>query len=178
MALALFSVRLGWTPLCCAGPIGATPDEVTPAETLAHLALPLAVLTLFGTASIALHPPPAPRWRRRWRRIPRSSPSRKGPRAGTSPAGHAARAALLPALTLVCASTGEILGGNDLLAEQVFAYPGLGRATVDAGLKGDVPLLLALTSWPAALVASGNLLADRPSYARVDPRLRGGGGAK
>ena len=173
VALALFSVRLGWTPLCCAGPIGATPDEVTPAETLAHLALPLAVLTLFGTASIALHT------RAKVAEAMASDSALFAFAQGASRADvawrHAARAATLPALTLVCASTGEILGGT-LLAEQVFAYPGLGRATVDAGLKGDVPLLLALTLLAAALVASGNLLADR-LYARVDPRLRGGGGA-
>ncbi len=33
---------------------------------------------------------------------------------------------------------GELMGA--LLAEKPFAYPGLGQATIDAGLRGDVPL--------------------------------------
>jgi peptide/nickel transport system permease protein len=172
VALTVFSVQLGWAPLCCSGPIGVTPDAVTLAQTLAHLALPLTVLTLFGVAQVALHT------RAKVAEAMASDHALFAFAQGATRADvalhHAARAALLPALTIVCASFGEILGGA-VLAEQVFAYPGLGRATVEAGVRGDVPLLLALTLLAATLVASGNLLADL-LYPHIDPRLRGAGG--
>lgn len=53
------------------------------------------------------------------------------------------RHAITPALCLQFASLGELMGGA-LLAEKVFAYPGLGQATIDAGLRGDVPLLMGI----------------------------------
>lgn len=58
-----------------------------------------------------------------------------------------------------------------MLAEQVFAYPGLGRAAVDAGLQGDVPLLLAITLLTALVVGLGGMAARLVAKA-VDPRLR------
>ena len=84
---------------------------------------------------------------------------------------HGARNASLPALTALMASVGEMIGGS-LLAEQVFAWPGLGRATVEAGQKGDVPLLLAIALLTALVVSCGNMIADR-LYARLDPRMAG-----
>lgn len=48
---------------------------------------------------------------------------------------HVLRHAITPALCLQFASVGELLSGS-LLAEKVFAYPGLGQATIDAGLRG------------------------------------------
>ena len=38
------------------------------------------------------------------------------------------------------ASFGELFGGA-VFAQQVFSYPGLGGATVEAGFRGDIPLL-------------------------------------
>ena len=77
----------------------------------------------------------------------------------------------LPALTVLMASTGEIFGGS-ILAEQVFAWPGLGRATIEAGMKGDVPLLTAIALLTALIVSSANRVADR-IYPVLDPRMRG-----
>ena len=82
---------------------------------------------------------------------------------------HGARNAALPALTILFASIGEILGGS-VLAEQVFAYPGLGRATVEAGVRGYVPLLLAITLLTTAIVSGGNTVADL-LYGILDPRI-------
>ena len=169
LALALFAVTLGWAPVCCAGPIGLPPDEVTPGQRLAHLALPLAVLTLFGVAQIALHTR---------MKVIEVLASDYVLLARAQGAGlpdillrHAARNAGLPALAALFAATGEIIGGS-VLAEQVFAWPGLGRATVEAGLKGDVPLLMAIALLTALVVSSGNLLADALAR-RLDPRLTG-----
>jgi peptide/nickel transport system permease protein len=70
------------------------------------------------------------------------------------------------------ATAGELFGGS-VLAEQVFAYPGLGRMTVEAGLSGDIPLLLGITLAITALISVGNMIADL-AYLIIDPRMRSG----
>jgi peptide/nickel transport system permease protein len=82
---------------------------------------------------------------------------------------HGLRHASLPAITLAFASLGELFGGS-ILIEQVFAYPGLGQATVAAGLRSDVPLLLAIALFTALFVSVGNLIADG-LYQWADPRI-------
>jgi len=79
----------------------------------------------------------------------------------------------LPAITLQFASFSELFGGA-VLAEQVFSYPGLGQATVQAGLRGDLPLLLGLVLFSAIFVFFGNLTADL-IYQIVDPRMKEAG---
>ena len=93
--------------------------------------------------------------------------------AGWSLLGHhVLRHAITPALCLQFASLGELLGGA-LLAEKVFAYPGLGQATIDAGLRGDVPLLLGIVLFSTLLVFVGNSLSawlvNRLNYALERP---------
>ena len=50
-------------------------------------------------------------------------------------------------------------------------FPGIGQATVAAGLRSDVPLLLGIVLISATFVFVGNLLAD-VIYEYVDPRIR------
>lgn len=168
VALAVFSVQLGWTPVCCAGPVGLPPDQVSLLQKLHHLALPLLVLTLFGVAQIALHT------RAKLAEVMQSDyvlmARAQGARTWDIVLRHGARNAALPALTALMASVGEIFGGS-ILAEQVFAWPGLGRATVEAGLKGDVPLLLAIALFTTLIVSTGNLIADQGARV-LDPRMR------
>nr|MBP9562530.1 ABC transporter permease subunit [Acetoanaerobium sp.] len=45
-------------------------------------------------------------------------------------------------------------------------------AITEAGLRGDVPLLLGIVLFSAIFVFSGNLIADI-LYKVVDPRMRG-----
>lgn len=167
LMLTVLSVRLGWTPVCCAGPIGVPPDQVGLARRLHHLALPLAALTLFGVAQVALHT------RVKLIEVLQSDyvllARAQGAGRWDILARHGIRNAALPALTALMAGTGEIFGGS-ILAEQVFAWPGLGRATVEAGMKGDVPLLLAIALLTALVVSTGNMIADR-LYRLVDPRM-------
>jgi peptide/nickel transport system permease protein len=49
--------------------------------------------------------------------------------------------------------------GRRILAEKVFAYPGLGQATIDAGLRGDLPLLMGIVLFSTVLVFIGNSLS-------------------
>ena len=85
---------------------------------------------------------------------------------------HGVRNILLPAITLQFASFAELFGGS-VLAENIFSYPGLGSAVSEAGLKGDVPLLLGITLFSALFVFTGNFIADM-IYRVVDPRIREG----
>lgn len=169
LMIMLFSVGLGWTPICCAGPIGVVPQEVTWGQRLHHLILPLAALTLFGVAQIALHT------RAKLLDVLRSDYVTFATAQGAGRADivlrHGIRNAALPALTVLFASVGEIIGGS-ILAEQVFAWPGLGRATVEAGMKGDMPLLLAIALLTTVIVSTGNTITDL-LYRVIDPRMRG-----
>lgn len=56
--------------------------------------------------------------------------------------------------------------------ENVFNYPGIGGLTVEAGLRGDAPLLLGLVLFSTIFVYVGNRICDL-LYLVIDPRLRG-----
>ncbi|WP_207260527.1 ABC transporter permease [Desulfovibrio sp. Huiquan2017] len=166
--LAVFSVALGWTPICCATPPGVSPADATLWQRLHHLILPAATLSVIGVAQIALHT------REKTIDAMNSEYALFALAQGESRTGvawrHAVRNVALPAVTLQFASLGELFGGS-VLAEQVFSYPGLGKATVEAGIRGDVPLLLGITLFSAVFVFSGNLIADI-LYGVLDPRIR------
>lgn len=166
--LMIFSVSLGWTPVCCAWPPGLSSEEATFWERLHHLILPAITLSLIGVAKITLHT------REKVIEALRSDYAIFARAQGETTTGIVFRRALrnvaLPAVTLQFASLGELFGGA-VLAEQVFAYPGLGRTTVEAGIRGDVPLLLGIVLFSTIFVFTGNLVADL-IYHLVDPRIR------
>ena len=168
LLLIVFSIGLGWTPVCCATPIGVLQQDVTWLERVHHLVLPVSALALFGIAQITLHT------RAKMIEIMRSDFALYAFAQGASRLEvawrHGARNALLPAVTIQFAAIGELFGGS-ILAEQVFAYPGLGKATIEAGLRGDLPLLLAISIIATLVVGLGNTIADT-LYFIADPRLR------
>lgn len=170
LAVLLFSVTLGWTPTCCAGPTGTLSQDVSLATRLHHLVLPIATLALLGIANIALHT------RAQMLELMRSEVATHAFAQGASRFDvawrHGLRHASLPAITLAFASLGELFGGS-ILVEQVFAYPGLGQATVAAGLRSDIPLLLGIALFTALFVSVGNMLADT-LYGVIDPRIKPG----
>lgn len=167
LLLTVFAVQLGWAPVCCAVPIGADPTTVALGQRLAHLALPALTLSLVGVAPIALHT------REQALELLRGEVALYGRAQGERTAGlvryRVLRNVAVPALMLQFASLSELFGGS-VLAEQVFSYPGLGQATVAAGLRGDVPLLLGIALFSAVFVYVGNLLGDIAQRA-VDPRV-------
>jgi peptide/nickel transport system permease protein len=83
---------------------------------------------------------------------------------------HALRNALLPVITVVGADFGSYLSGA-VLTESIFAWPGLGRFTLDAILKRDLPAIQGAVLFMAVLFMTVNLVVDL-LYARVDPRVR------
>lgn len=83
---------------------------------------------------------------------------------------HALRNALLPLVTRIALQMGALIGGA-VLAENVFAYPGLGRLMRDAVFVRDYPLLQGIFLTLAVGVMGANLCADL-LYRRLDPRVR------
>ncbi len=155
--LYVFSVSLQWTPVCCAGPIGVSPDDVTLLQRLQHLVLPALTLSVIGVSPGMLHT------RQSTIEVLASDhvafARSQGERLPGLVLHRVARNAAGPALMLQFANLGELIGGA-VLAEQVFTYPGLGQATTQAALRQDVPLLMGITVFTAILVFIGNTLGD------------------
>lgn len=85
-------------------------------------------------------------------------------------ARHALRHALLPAVTLLGWLFGILLGGA-VIIESVFGRPGLGQVTLQAVTSEDMPVVLAVVVFAAAVYVLLNTLADL-AYLLIDPRLR------
>ena len=83
---------------------------------------------------------------------------------------HAVPNALMPAVTVLAIDAGLLIGGI-VVAETVFAYPGLGRMLVFAIEHHDLPLLQAGMMVVTAVYAGANLVADL-LYAVLNPRIR------
>jgi peptide/nickel transport system permease protein len=85
---------------------------------------------------------------------------------------HALRNAMLPLITLLGLSIPGLIGGS-VIAESLFAIPGMGKLFYDAVLMRDFPVIMGILTIGAALTLVGNLLADI-AYAWADPRVRRG----
>lgn len=86
--------------------------------------------------------------------------------------GHALRNALLPLITIFGLSIPGLIGGS-VIAESIFAIPGMGKLFYDAVLMRDFPVIMGILTIGAILTLIGNLLAD-VAYAWADPRVRRG----
>ncbi|HXL46088.1 MAG TPA: ABC transporter permease subunit, partial [Candidatus Binatia bacterium] len=65
---------------------------------------------------------------------------------------------------------GQVLGGA-VITETIFAWPGLGRLTVQALLNRDFPIVLAAVFVVSVLYTLINLTVDL-LYGWLDPRVR------
>ncbi|MGG4496524.1 ABC transporter permease [Brevibacillus reuszeri] len=170
LMVIVFAVWLGWFPVGLGVPAGVLAENVTLADRLYHLVLPALTLSILGVANVALHT------RQKLIDILASDyvlfARARGEKGFLLFWRHGLRNVALPAITIQFASFSELIGGT-VLAEQVFSYPGLGQATVQAGLRSDLPLLLGIVICSALFVFVGNLVADL-IYRLVDPRIRKG----
>jgi peptide/nickel transport system permease protein len=168
LILIVFAVWLGWFPVGMGVPAGVLSENVTMVDRIQHIILPVLTLSILGVANVALHT------RQKLIDVLASDyvlfARARGEQGFVLFWRHGLRNVALPAITLQFAAFSELFGGA-VLAEQVFSYPGLGQATVEAGLRGDVPLLLGLVIFSTIFVFVGNLLADL-SYHVLDPRMR------
>lgn len=87
---------------------------------------------------------------------------------------HALRNAFIPVITVIGVNFASLLGGA-VATETVFAWPGLGRAVVDAIRVRDLPVVEGCVIFLAVVFVVVNLLVDL-SYAWLDPRIRLDGG--
>ncbi len=83
---------------------------------------------------------------------------------------HVFRSALIPVLTVVGLQLGTILGGA-IVAEQIFAIPGMGLFALERLIARDYPAVLMITMIFAAMFMVVTLLVD-VLYTYVDPRIR------
>lgn len=155
--LLVFSVQLKWFPIGISSPIGVISTQVTFADKVRHLILPVFTLSVLGIANVTLHT------REKMIDVLNSEyvtfAKARGENNFEIFKNHCIRNAIVPAITLHFSYFGELFGGS-VLAEQVFSYPGLGSTLTQAGLKGDSPLLLAIVIIGAIFVFVGNMLAD------------------
>lgn len=170
LLLIVFSVWLGWFPVGLGAPVGMLSSEVSLLDRIHHLILPALTLSIVGVANVALHT------RQKLIDVYKSEYIRFARAKGEKGFGllmkHGLRNISLPAITLQFTSFGELFGGA-VLAEQIFSYPGLGQAIVQAGLGGDMPLFLGIILFSTIFVFIGNSMADF-LYKIIDPRIRKG----
>lgn len=137
-------------------------------DTARHLALPVTTLTLVLGAGVARYVRSAMLevGTQDYVRTARA----KGLPERTVVLKHALRNGLIPVVTLLGLHLPVLFSGA-VFVEVVFAWPGMGKAMVDAILARDYPLVMAASVLFATMVVVGNLLADL-LYSVVDPRVR------
>jgi peptide/nickel transport system permease protein len=83
---------------------------------------------------------------------------------------HALRPSLFSFVTVVGLTTGALIGGS-IVVETVFRIPGIGATLVEAVLRHDFPVVLAIVMIVATAFVIINLLID-VIYSIIDPRVR------
>ena len=83
---------------------------------------------------------------------------------------HVLRNALLPVVTLAGFEVVFLMGGQ-VVIEQVFNIPGLGKLFIQAVSARDFPVIQAIVMFIAGVVLVANLVVDL-MYAWLDPRIR------
>jgi len=178
LAILLFSLQLGWLPSFGRGEpvvLGVqswlgSGDPADLVDSLRHLVLPALTLGAFSTALIS--------------RLVRSAllevlgqdyvrtARAKGLAALAVIGRHALPNALIPVVTVVGLQVGTLLGGA-IIAETIFAWPGIGRLLIQAISQRDYPLVQGIVLLTALAVSLINLLVDL-TYAAINPRVRYG----
>lgn len=83
---------------------------------------------------------------------------------------YVARNALLPQLTGLALSLGNVFGGA-VITEFLFNYPGVGRLLIQGIYRGDYSLVLGVTTMSIIAVAVAVFIIDL-LYPLIDPRVR------
>ena len=169
LLILVFSVQLGWFPTSQATSLDYSDLSAfgKVLDRLWHLVLPVTVLGVAGAAATARY--------MRGRLLDVlgeeyiTAARARGFRGWTIVRRHALKNAMIPIITIYGMSLPFMLGGATIV-ETIFAWPGMGRLTVDAVVGRDYPVILATTMVAAVLTVLGSLLAD-VGYAAVDPRV-------
>ena len=166
LLILVFSINLGWLPFVFRADLSET-GWAWWREQIRQSIMPVAVLGLFQAAS----------WMRYVRsavldviRLDYVSTARsKGLSERVVIVKHVVRNALIPVVTLIALQLPQLFGGA-IVTEQIFRIPGIGSLLIDAILRNDTPVVMAVTFVLSALVILFNLLAD-VIYGWLDPRI-------
>lgn len=163
LLILLFAAGLGVLPASGIATAGASGFG----DRLAHLALPVATLTLANLG-------PYTRYVRAGMREALAQDHVRTARAkGAGEARvivhHAMRGAMIPVTTILALSFGGLVSGA-LVTETMFAYPGMGKLIFDAVMGNDYNLALAALLLAALTTMLANLAADL-AYGWLDPRV-------
>ena len=166
LLILVFSIKLDWLPFVYRADLSST-GWTWWSEQLRQSIMPVLVLGLFQGAS--------------WTRYVRSSmldvirldhvttARSKGLGERTVVMKHVVRNALIPVVTLVALTMPAVFGGA-IVTEQIFRIPGIGSLLIDAILRNDTPVIMAVTFVFSCLVILFNLIADL-LYGWLDPRI-------
>ena len=161
--LLIFAVQLKILPAS-----GRVPFTEDPLNALKHLALPTIALGSIVAAQIS-------RYTRQsildtltedYIRTARA----KGLRERTVMIRHALKPSLIPVVTIMGLQVGGVLAGT-LVIEQVFTWPGVGRALVSAVRERDYVMMQGITLLLVIIFLVVNLITDL-LYVGLDPRIR------
>lgn len=164
--ILFFSVHLGWLPFVYRSDLSSTGWQWW-VDQFKQSIMPIMVLGLFQAAS--------------WMRYVRSAvldvirldyvttARSKGLAESVVINKHVVRNALIPVVTLVALQMPAVFGGA-IVTEQIFRIPGIGSLLIDAILRNDTPVIMAVTFVFSCLVIFFNLLAD-VLYGWLDPRI-------
>ncbi|QPC80653.1 ABC transporter permease [Phototrophicus methaneseepsis] len=83
---------------------------------------------------------------------------------------HGVRNALIPVVTIIGLSYGNLLAGT-VLVESIFAWPGIGRYMFRASTSQDFPAIMGVSMLIALIYIIVNFVVDM-LYFFVDPRIR------
>lgn len=162
LMVMLFAVRLEWLPAS-----GYVSPFENPLESLRYLLLPAIALgaSTAGVLTRQLRSSLLEVLRDDYVRTARA----KGLRGRAVLFRHALRNALIPSVTVLGLSMGNLLGGS-LIIESIFLVPGVGSLLVQAIFTRDFPIVQAGTLVVAMLVLLINLGVDL-LYGILDPRI-------
>jgi len=166
----MFAASTGWFPI--GGAQSALYDLMPPAEQfrnrLHHLILPTLVLAASELAGIMRQMRSNLLDTLRAEFV--TSARAKGLAEGWVVYKHALRNAINPLLTIFGYSLAALLSGA-FVVENVMAWPGLGRLTMEALFAKDYQLVVASVVMATGLLVAGNFIADL-LLAWSDPRIR------
>jgi peptide/nickel transport system permease protein len=166
LLILLFSIKLDWLPFVFRADLPSTGWQWW-WDSFKQSIMPITVLGLFQGAS--------------WTRYVRSAvldvirldyvttARSKGLAERVVILKHVVRNALIPVVTLVALTMPQVFGGA-IVTEQIFRIPGIGSLLIDAILRNDTPVIMAVTFVFSCLVILFNLIADL-LYGWLDPRI-------
>lgn len=159
LLIFIFAIRLGWLP---ALGIGGFRYVLMPAFSTALMSVCINTRLIRGNMLEQMHTRAVLYARFR------------GVREGFITRNHILKNSLIPVVTSLGMHIGEILGGA-VVAEVIFAWPGVGRYAVSAIYNRDFPVMQCFILLMTLIFVLCNLITDIV-YAALDPRIRFGAG--